>query len=264
MIVDQDLHIHSFLSACSNDPKATPENIIRAAANAGLKTIGFADHMWDRSVPGASRWYAPQDYDHIMQIREQLPDDTGGVRVLVGCETEYCGNGKIGISRETAGKLDFVLVPMDHFHMKDFVIPESVTESADVADLMTQRFNEVLDLKLATGMAHPFLPLGFKDRVDEIVALISDQTFQDCFGRAAELGVSIEITVGFFPSLQNGETEGWHDETFIRVLELARDAGCVFHFASDSHALAGIGDVRKLESYANRLGLTDAQILNLP
>ncbi len=263
MFVNHDLHVHSFLSSCANDPSATAENILRVAGAAGLRTIGFADHMWDRAVPGASSWYRPQDYEHIARIRTQIPADTGGVRVFVGCETEYCGNGKIGITRETADKLDFVLVPISHFHMTGFTVPETLTESRDVADLMLKRFHEVLDLGLATGIAHPFLPLGFKERVDEIVGLISDRAFQDCFGRAAEMGVSVEITVGFFPGLRGGGDDGWHDETFLRVLEIARDAGCLFHFASDSHSLADAGRARELEVYAARLGLTEDRLLRL-
>ncbi len=256
MLIDHDFHVHTTLSSCCNDPKSTPENILEAAARAGLKSLAFTDHMWDSSVPGASKWYAPQDYEHIMQIRERLPEDHRGIRVLIGCETEYCGNGKVGISRATAEKLDFVLIPMSHLHMKGFTIAETITAPEDVAALMVQRFHEVLDLGLADAIAHPFLPLGFKEQVDEIVGLISDQQFLDCFGRAAELGVGIEVTTGFFPGLSSGEREGWHDSTFLRVLSLAKQAGCRFHFASDAHTLAGIGNVQNLAPYVAEIGLT--------
>jgi len=201
MRIDHDFHVHTFLSSCNKDSASTPANILKAAAESGLESLAITDHMWDAAMPGASKWYAPQDYDHIMQVRAQLPENRHGLRVLIGCETEYCGNGKVGISRKTADRLDFVLIPMSHFHMKGFTISESITDSREVAELMVRRFQEVLDLDLADGIAHPFIPLGFKDRVDEILGLISDQQLEDCFGRAAALGVSIECTVGFFPSL---------------------------------------------------------------
>ena len=34
-----------------------------------------------------------------------IPEDTYGVKVLIGCETEYCGDGKVGISQETVENL---------------------------------------------------------------------------------------------------------------------------------------------------------------
>lgn len=263
MQIDHDFHVHTFLSSCSNDPASTPANILAAAAAVGLRALAVTDHMWDSGVPGASNWYASQDYEHIMQVRKQLPEDRHGIRVFIGCETEYCGNGKIGISRETADKLDFVLVPMSHLHMKGFTISKSVTDSGAVAGLMVERFHEVLDLDLADGIAHPFLPLGFKERVDEIVGLISDRQFADCFRRAAKLGVSIECTTGFFPSLSGGEQEGWHDATFLRMLAIAKRMGCRFHFASDAHSLAGIGTVTKLAPFTEALGFTPEDITPL-
>jgi len=59
-IVDNDLHIHSYLSSCSDDPEQTPEAILSHAKKYGLKTICLTDHFWDSAVPGASEWYAPQ------------------------------------------------------------------------------------------------------------------------------------------------------------------------------------------------------------
>lgn len=254
-IVDHDLHVHTFLSTCCSDPQATPEKILARAAEVGLRTVGFADHMWDRRVPGASEWYRPQSYEHIRRIREHLPADTRGVRVLVGCETEYCGRGKVGISPEVAEQLDFVLVPMSHLHMRGFTTPPWVLTSQEVADKMVRLFNEVVELETATGIAHPFLPLGYKIHTERILSLISDNQFADCFGRAAERGISLEITTSFFPSLGGGSND-FRDETFGRVLSLAKQAGCVFHFASDAHGLARIGRVLELEPYLRTLGIT--------
>ena len=181
MIIDHDAHVHTVQSACCGDPAATAANVIARAAETGLKTIGFANHLWDRAVPGASDWYAPQDLEHVLTIRQEIPADTRGVRVLVGCETEYCGGGKVGISREAARQLDFVLIPFSHTHMKGFVVPASTT-AADLPALLTQRFREVVGLGLATGIAHPFVPLAFMDHLDEIMAAVTDGDLEDCFG----------------------------------------------------------------------------------
>jgi histidinol phosphatase-like PHP family hydrolase len=261
VIISHDIHVHTVLSSCSHDPQATPREYIRRAAELGLKTIGFADHLWHSAIPGASKWYAPQDMSHLLQIRAMLPDEPQGVRVLIGCESEYCGNGKVGISREAAEQLDFVLLPMSHFHMAGFVRPETVSQPSDVARLLVRRFIEVVELGIATGIAHPFLPLGFSENTDEIIAEISDSEFADCFGRAAEAGVSIEIQPGFFPQALGREKPGLHDETYMRVFSLAKQAGCYFHFGSDAHSLERLDSVLALSECVRVLGIEDGDIL---
>ena len=120
---------------------------------------------------------------------------------------------------------------------------------------MRQRFAEVVELEVSTGVAHPFLPCGFVEQTDEIIGEIGDGAFADVFGRAAERGVSLEITTGAFPSINGGETDGHHDDTFLRVYAVAMEAGCVFHLASDTHSLAGMGRVPQLAGGARQLGL---------
>ena len=254
-LIDHDLHVHTTLSACCSDPQATPENILARAAQQGLRTIAFTDHLWDGACPGASSWYKPQDVDHVLQIRNHDLSCTENVRAIVGCESEYAGNGKVGLSPKTKSLFDWVLLPMSHLHMRGFVLPDGVTESTDIAALMVHRFQEVLDLNLADGIAHPFLPCGHLDRADEILGFIPDHDFRACFDRAAEHTVSIEITTAFFPSTRGQKADGLHDETFLRILSLAKQCGCVFHLASDAHSLKGIGQVHKLAPFLGELGL---------
>ena len=209
---------------------------------------------------GASDWYRPQTAERLQRTREQIPADTDGVRVLVGCETEYCGGGLVGIAPETAAELDYVLVPASHFHMEGFVAPAGLMSPRGVARLLVERFDEVVALEVVTGVAHPFLPMGSLDAADEVLALIPDSQFAESFGRAAERGVSIEVTLGYFPGLREWEPAEFHDETFLRVLTLAREAGCLFHFASDTHRLGGVGACRALEPYARQIGITREHI----
>ncbi|HHT28139.1 MAG TPA: PHP domain-containing protein [Firmicutes bacterium] len=255
LFVNHDIHVHTMLSACVEDAAAIPTNYIQQAATLGLKTIGFADHVWDRNMPGASPWYQPQDMEHILSIRDQLPNDTLGIKVLIGCESEYWGDGRIGISRAAAEQLDFVLLPMSHAHMTSFAVPGVVTSLADLSQLLVKRFHEVIDLRIATGIAHPFFPIGYIEHVDEIIAGISDTQFIDCFGRAAEAGVSIEIQPSYFPSLHGKPQEGFHDETFFRVLSLAKRCGCYFHFGSDAHSLAALNSLTVLDQVIEQIGI---------
>ena len=259
MLVDHDLHVHTTLSACCSDPHATVPAILDRASACGLRLIGFADHVWDFRCPGASPWYAPQVAERALALRESAPPQQE-VRTLFGCESEFRGAGSVGITSETAAQFDFVLLPMSHTHMQGFVLPSGVTSSADIASLMVQRFLELIDTGIASGLAHPFLPCGQTDRVDEIIAAIPASEFRRCFDRAAAAGVSIEITTGFFPAMRGTESDGFHDATFLEVLGFAKSSGCTFHFASDAHTLAGIGSVLGLQPYVDTLGLTRAHL----
>ena len=259
-MIDHDIHIHTCLSACCKDPRSLPEFIIPRAAAAGLKIIGFSDHLWDSAVPCDSDWHRPQDFEHISRVRRMMPADTKGVRVLFGCETEYLGNGQAAISSEVAAQLDFVLVPISH---AGFVAPATGAGPEQLARGMLQWFAEAIELEVATGIAHPFLPCRYQDHADEIIGLIGDAAFTDVFGRAAERGVSLGITTGFFPSLGGGETEGFHDETFLRMFTLAREARCVFHFGSDAHSLDSVDRVPKLARHVERIGIPPDHILPL-
>lgn len=259
-IIDHDVHVHTTLSACCTDPESTPANILARAALAGLRTLGFADHLWDSRSSGASGWYLPQDESRLVALRRQVPREVGGIRILVGCESEYRGGETAGIARETARELDFVLLPMSHFHMRGFVAPAGLEDPSEIGALLVERFLGVLRLGLADGIAHPFLPCGHEQIVDRVISSIDDATFARCFGAAAAAGVSIEITLGFFPGCAGGEREGFHDATFLRMLRIARREGCLYHFASDAHRLAGIGKVLDLEPYVRELGLVEADI----
>jgi len=263
MIVDHDVHVHTVLSECNNDPGATAANLVARAAAAGLATLGFSDHLWDSAIEGASDWYRPQNVEHVLQTRRLLPADPRGVRVLVGCETEYCGGGKAGLSRAAAERFDFVLLPFTHFHMQGFVAPAGLDTPRAVAYLMAERCREAVATGLATGLAHPFYPFGYSDYADEVLACLSDGELVDCFGLVARAGLSVEINVCMFPGATGQTRPGFHDETFLRVLALAAEAGCRFHFGSDAHAVSQMDAVRGLGSYASKVGIGPADILPL-
>lgn len=258
-MISHDIHVHTNLSKCSSDKEAIPERYIDYAKKLGIKVIGFSDHFWDSLVEGASDWYRSQDFDHIMQINKMLPKEIDGIKVMVGCETEYCGDGKIGIDPSTAKKLDFVLVPISHVHMKGFVEPEWVTTPEDVAKLMVGYFKDVLEFDFITGIAHPFYPLGY-DNVDEILSYISNEEFKECFDMAAKKGVSIELNSCHFPSIKGRETSMHSDKSFANMFSIAKDMGCKFHYGSDAHSLEALGRIVKFRKIAEDLGITDDDI----
>ena len=163
-----DLHIHTPLSSCSNDPEQTVENIVSYAARNGIPVVGIANHVWDREIPGSSDWYAPQDFEHISLIRNQIPADLHGVRLLIGAETEFAG-GKIALTRAHRDELDYVLVPHSHIHMRGLVLPETCVTDQQVADYLVDSFLNLVQQDFATIIAHPFYGVG---RTPENCALL--------------------------------------------------------------------------------------------
>ena len=129
-----DVHIHNYLSSCSGDNQATVENYVEIVKSLGLKVMGFANHTWDESIPlpRPNNFYQRQSMAFQSQIKSQIPEQVDGLKILVGAETEYCGMYDVlGMGREAALQLDFLLIPHSHVHMRNFVMPatEDVTNA---------------------------------------------------------------------------------------------------------------------------------------
>ena len=232
-IVDNDLHIHSSISACSNDPEQTNERILRYAEENGLQTICLTDHFWDDTVEGASNWYRPQNYEHIVAAKP-LPQSEN-IRFLFGCETELDRFLTLGISKETFDKFDFVIIPTTHFHMKSFTLSDE--ESADAqsrASAWVKRLDAVLDMDLPfhkIGIAH--LTCGLiaptREEYKEVLKLIPKEEMERLFKKAAQLGVGIEL---------NSDDMEFTDEeadAVLRPYRIAKQCGCKFYCGSDAH-----------------------------
>lgn len=63
--MDHDLHIHSQLSLCSNDPMQTTESILEYAKRNNLKSICLTDHFWDERISDPNEFYENQNYEHL-------------------------------------------------------------------------------------------------------------------------------------------------------------------------------------------------------
>lgn len=255
-----DLHIHTNLSECSRDPLQTVENIVRYAAEHHIPTVGISNHVWDREIPGASDWYAPQDFDHILAIRRQIPSDLHGVRLLIGAETEFAG-GKIALTRAHRDELDYVLVPHSHIHMVGLVLPRDRVTDRQVANYLVESFLDLVSRNFATAIAHPFSPVGrTPENVKAITDCISDDAFAHCFSAAREHHAAIELNGSCFarewnnPDLMRG-----HE----RMFSIARDCGVTFTLGSDAHALDELGNVDLSRRLANRLGIGEDRFLHL-
>ena len=102
-IVDHDLHIHSRLSSCSNDPGQTPAAILEYAKRNKLKTVALTDHCWNLDSVKPEEWYVPQNFQHICK---NLPlPKAEGVEFLFGAEADMNLDGVVGFDKKISIKL---------------------------------------------------------------------------------------------------------------------------------------------------------------
>jgi histidinol phosphatase-like PHP family hydrolase len=266
--INHDLHIHTYLSTCCADPEnQRPGKIVALAKSMGLKTIGFSDHIWTNKKVKPSPWYAMQNETNLTLLREDLGRaDTEGIRVLVGCEADTKSPGQFTIDKDLAESLDYVLLSCDHFHLKDFVQPPWAKAPRDIADHMINFFCSAVQSGLATIIPHPFKPYGFLHKYDDIIASIDDEELLEAFSMASEIGVAIEITLGFFP-IRTGKwfwkRDMWSLETPVRILTLAKQAGCKFTLGSDAHHPGTQKMLFDLKKIIDLAGITQEDIHSL-
>lgn len=254
-IIDNDLHIHSKLSICSSDPEQSNERILQYAKDNNLKNICLTNHFWDENVPGASQWYAQQDFAHISRALP-LPQ-ADGINFMFGCETELDTNLTLALSKEHVDKFDFIVIPITHFHMVGLTISTEISTPEQKAEYWLKRFYAVLNMDLPfekVGMAH--LTCGLIDNVRENVLktinLLSDSDLEKVFGKAAEKRIGIEL---------NAKDMSFSDEekdTILRPYKIAKREGCKFYFGSDAHHPAAFDSSKAtFERAAELLELTE-------
>ena len=109
--IDNDLHVHTHLSVCSQDEGQTPAAILQHEKARGIKRICIADHYWDSAVPVSSIvnwWYEKQNFDHIAQSLP-LPQDPE-VEFLFGCETDTDSIDTVGVNKARWKDFGFISV----------------------------------------------------------------------------------------------------------------------------------------------------------
>lgn len=260
--IKHDFHVHTTFSDCCSDERQIPEIILPELVRLGIRRVGFADHIWANPAFAPNDFYRPQTIERIKRLREilkSLPDY--GVKIYVGCEAEMLGPGKFGITPELAEQLDLVVLATDHFHFKGIVGQPRSESPRDIGVHMLEFFVAGARCSMATTLAHPCLPLGFMQHYDEIINSLSDNEMLDAFAVAAETGVAWEITVSYFPDPVKNR---FHNiDTPVRVLSLAKQAGCKFVFGSDSHTISRLARIHELRYFIDKIELTEQDIHHL-
>lgn len=255
-IVDNDLHIHSYLSACSQDTEQTNERILEYARNCGLKTVCLTNHFWDSAVPGASEWYAPQDFAHISKAKPLPTCD--GIRFLFGCEADMDKQLRLGINEKLLPEFDFIIVSTTHLHMKGFTsYNEDIADAKARARTWIKRLDALLEMELPfkkIGIAHLACRLIAPTRGEylETLSLLPEPELKRIFEKVASVGAGIEL---------NGSDMSFSDEEeeiVLRPFRIAKECGCKFYFGSDAHHPAELErSIPIFERAVSLLGLTE-------
>ena len=255
--IDHDYHIHSGLSTCSGCAEQNPQSILQYAKENGLSRICLTDHYWDSAVPGASDWYAPQNFEHIASAKP-LPQ-ADGVSFYFGCETDMDRHKTLGIPTERFGDFNFVIIPTTHLHMDGFTISlDDIGSNERRAALWIERFDRLLDADLPfhkIGVAHLACKLINKiSRADYLATLdlIPTAEMERLFAKAAERGCGIELN-GSDMRFEENETK-----TVLRMFRIAKYQGCKFYYGSDAHLPTSFsGRIPATERAIELLGLQE-------
>lgn len=256
-VVDHDLHIHSFLSKCSNDPAQSSDRILDYARQNCLRTVCLTNHFWDEKIPGASDWYRSQGLAHIQRALP-LPKKEG-IRFLFGCETDMDRHMTLGISPQTMEQMDFIVIPTTHLHMMGFtLLPEDDTLERR-AELYVERLSRLLDYDLPfekIGIAHltSHLLAPGEGNYLRVLSMISDSTLRELFTRVCKSGAGVELNFNSFAH------EGEQLEQELRIYRIAAACNCRFYLGSDAHHPTQLARaVQNFEHIVTLLGLTEEQ-----
>lgn len=259
-----DFHVHTGTVSYCAKPEATVEAYLELCAKEGIKAIGFSDHLWDTDI-SKSKFFPNNTFEKLGEIYATIPENTKGVEVFVGCETDMNVYGEIGITKEHASQLDYVLIPMSHYHNFECqFLGMDIDDEKFMRKFAIDRFIKACEsnLSVPTGICHPFIPHG-TDRRDELMQEISDSDYLACFKYAAEKNVFIEIHCTVCSRKWKNYDNGFPVE-YLRMATLAKEAGCKFTFGSDAHTLDGFsgGIHERMEEFAKRCGITEDLIIS--
>lgn len=261
MKILHDLHLHSRLSDGA-EPHATVENYVAFAKENGLHTIGIADYLWDTKVSApCDEFYEDQDADRILS--GTYPKEKG-IRILRGCEVEMDEKGRLGISEETAKKMDFIIAAHSHSHIEG-AIPEKIRrDKKALAELLCDRFSLLIENPMAkyiTTVAHPFYPTGNPDNFDEVLFRIPDDRLEDLLNDAVYKNIAIELNAAAFSSYP---MKSMHRSELFRIYETAKECGCKFTFGSDARDPDALAEsIERLSLLTDLLEITEADICPL-
>jgi len=260
-----DFHVHSHVSPCAK-PDATIENYLKLIKIENIGAIGFADHLWDENVRRLpDDWFSALcTYKNIEQSKKFITNNYD-IPVYFGCEVDVDKDGIIGLEKGKEEIFDYILFGITHYHNPLCLDQELKDDFNYMKKNQIDRFMLAVnsDYSIPKGIAHPFLHCGTRF-LEKHYQIISDNEFIDCFKEAAKKGVSIEISVAFTdknPKIFSHFDKSGFAYEFVRMISLARECGCKFHYGSDSHSQSDFLVHDKMEQFVIACGVDPKNML---
>ena len=226
-----DRHVHTTFS----DGAQTPEEMVRAAVEKGMKTIGFSDHSYtffDESYC-MKKADIPAYKNCIAQLKEKYKDQ---IEILCGIEQDF-------YSKEPAEGYDYIIASVHYIKLGEEYVPvdetpEDLVNAAerffdgDIYAVAETYFDTVAKIKEADIIGHIDLITKFQG-----IRPLFDTAhprYMAAARRAADallrLGVPFEINTS--PLYRKAKTDPYPETP---LMEYIRDRGGKFVLSGDCH-----------------------------
>jgi histidinol phosphatase-like PHP family hydrolase len=235
-----DLHVHTFHSPCG-DPEMFVSDILPLAVDKGIEFLALTDHYYhfmDRLIFEEDR----------VSAKETIEDTGLDIQVVVGCETEVMGPGRIAGGPELRGMLDFMMAGATHFQNFGMTELPPGLNMRETALYYLETFRFAVSQDWIDVIAHPFhVVRGVCE--PEMLNELTDEDLIPALEIAKENGVAMEISRRALGGVQ--------EQFSRRFYPLCKRIGLKFTIGSDAHRLSQVAQIHCLEPLVNDIGLTE-------
>ena len=137
-----------------------------------------------------------------------------------------------------------------------------------LADFMHDSFDKLLahpefiamSSEVPTLVAHPFHVCGENFETGRATQkLLDHDRLYEQFKAAAKLNVAMDVNIGTYPKIDGS----YDDDEMVKIMRIAKAAGCKFAFGTDSHSVAGLAEIRRGDEISEAIGITEDDLIDI-
>ncbi len=223
-----DTHTHTIASGHAYN---TITEMVRAAADKGLKALAITDHT--KGVPGHVFFGAPEEVYFRNTI--VIPREMYGIRVLMGAEVNILSGGAIDLGEKALRRQDIVIASIHRQCYEDEGIEKN-----------TEAIMKVLENPYVDILGHPD---GSDWPLD----------YERVISKAAETGTIIELNEN---SDRDTGLRKNNRENRMTYLALCKKYGVPVAIGSDAHFMDVVGQHEHNEALLNEAGFPMELVMN--
>ena len=236
-----DFHIHTVLSPCAarSGLKGELGMYVGRARALGWRQLCISDHIVeDDTLPWVPAFYRGCTERLVRESRRMAAGFDSGVEVLVGVEADMVDGDRIAASAAMAQRVDFLILPPNHFHMAEHVQPPT-DAPADVGRHAYEHMHAVASLPWVDIMAHPFVVFR-KDLppIGHYVPCVPLDDWTKMFRRMARHRMALEMNLHCVRNPEYLAATG-------HLFQAAVQCGVTLSYGSDAHNVCDLGRFRR-------------------